>query len=116
MIRIAGALGQLDGLLDWEDLPPARHEAVIERWPCPNTWVVPATTRVPRWIQLNEPIYNIASPRFALAAAEHGKLRVVLTPNDLGTVDFEQACLEPTAGGVVLHRPEGDMPFERVRD
>jgi hypothetical protein len=80
-------------------------------------WTLPEDeARVPRWVQLNEPIFNIASPRFALDAADHGKLRVVLTPNDLGTVDFEQACLEATAVGVVLHRKEGDMPFKRVAD
>ena len=80
-------------------------------------WTLPAEeTRVPRWIQLNESIYDIASPRFTLDARDHGKLRAVLTPNDIGTVDFEQACLEPTADGVVLHRKEGDMPFERIGD
>jgi hypothetical protein len=76
----------------------------------------PDEARVPRWIQLHEPIYDIASPRFALDSMDHGKLRVVLTPNDVGTVDFEQACLEATADGVVLHRREGDMPFKRAGD
>jgi hypothetical protein len=80
-------------------------------------WTLPEDeTRVPRWIQLNEPIYDIASPRFELEAADHGKLRIMLTPNDVGTVDFEQACLERTGDGVLLHRPEGDMTFKRMRD
>lgn len=50
LILIAGALAQLDGLFDWDALPGDRRAAVIESWPGPNTWVVPATARVPRWI------------------------------------------------------------------
>jgi len=73
----------------------------------------PDESRAPRWIELHEPIYDISAPRFTLASADHGKLRVLLTPNDVGTVDFEQACLDPTPEGVVLHRREGDMPFKR---
>lgn len=50
LILIAGALVQLDGLLDWDALPAARRDAVITSWPGPHTWIVPATDRVPRWI------------------------------------------------------------------
>lgn len=50
MILIAGSLDQLDGLLDWQALPPPRREAVLATWPGPNTWIVPTTARVPRWI------------------------------------------------------------------
>ncbi|MGV8940523.1 MAG: Sua5/YciO/YrdC/YwlC family protein [Lysobacter sp.] len=47
VILIAGSLVQLDGLLDWEALPGDRREAVLASWPGPNTWVIPATSRVP---------------------------------------------------------------------
>ncbi len=50
LILVASALAQLDGLVDWEALPPARCNAVFDSWPGPSTWVVPATARVPRWI------------------------------------------------------------------
>ena len=50
LILIAGALEQLDGLLDWDLLPTDRREAVYASWPGPHTWVVPATARVPTWI------------------------------------------------------------------
>ena len=50
LILIAGALPQLDGLLDWDALPGARRAAVFASWPGPSTWIVPATPRVPRWI------------------------------------------------------------------
>ncbi|HUH90912.1 MAG TPA: Sua5/YciO/YrdC/YwlC family protein [Lysobacter sp.] len=47
LILIAGSLAQLDDLLDWEALPPSRRDAVLASWPGPNTWVIPATSRVP---------------------------------------------------------------------
>ncbi|NUS39170.1 MAG: tRNA threonylcarbamoyladenosine biosynthesis protein RimN [Lysobacter sp.] len=50
LILVAGALGQFDGLLDWERLPNDRREAVYASWPGPHTWIVPATGRVPHWI------------------------------------------------------------------
>lgn len=50
VILIAGARAQLDGLLDWDALTAAQREAVFASWPGPNTWIVPTTPRVPRWI------------------------------------------------------------------
>ena len=50
MILIAGNAAQLDGLLDFDALSAPQRAAVLETWPGPHTWVVPATARVPRWI------------------------------------------------------------------
>ena len=50
LILVAGALEQLDGLLDWDTLPTDRREAVFASWPGPHTWIVSATARVPAWI------------------------------------------------------------------
>lgn len=50
LILIAAARAQLDGLLDWDAVPAVRREEIDASWPGPNTWVVPATARVPRWI------------------------------------------------------------------
>lgn len=50
LILIAAALGQFEGLLDWEALPADRRDAVLASWPGPNTWIVPTTARVPRWV------------------------------------------------------------------
>lgn len=50
LILVAGAVAQLDGLVDWDALPEARRSAVRASWPGPHTWIVPATPRVPRWI------------------------------------------------------------------
>lgn len=50
LILIAGERAQLDGLLEWNALPAERLGAVNASWPGPNTWIVPATAHVPRWI------------------------------------------------------------------
>ncbi|GAB3102475.1 Sua5/YciO/YrdC/YwlC family protein [Lysobacter terrae] len=50
LILIAARRAQFDGLLDWSALPPDRLAAVADSWPGANTWIVPATARVPRWI------------------------------------------------------------------
>ena len=50
LILIAGALAHLDGLLDWDAVPVEHRDNVLASWPGPNTWIVPATPRVPRWI------------------------------------------------------------------
>ena len=50
LILVAARRVQFDGLLDWSALPPERVAAVDASWPGPNTWIVPATARVPRWI------------------------------------------------------------------
>jgi len=78
-------------------------------------WTMPDDDkRVPRWIEVREPIYGITAPRFVLTDADGGKLRVIIVPNDIGVVDFDGACVEKTGRGVTLHRSEGDMRFVRL--
>lgn len=50
LILIAASRSQLEGLVDWNALPDERRDAVLRTWPGPNTWIMPATARVPRWI------------------------------------------------------------------
>lgn len=50
LILIAAQRAQFDGLLDWDALPDERRAVVEASWPGPNTWIVPATSRVPPWI------------------------------------------------------------------
>jgi hypothetical protein len=65
--------------------------------------------RIPRWIELTEPIHRVLLARTAFPSG--GKFRAVLVPNDIGTVDFRYACLERKEARFVLHRSEGDMRF-----
>jgi L-threonylcarbamoyladenylate synthase len=50
LILVAGSVEQFDGLADWAALPVQRAAEVRASWPGPNTWIIPATQRVPRWI------------------------------------------------------------------
>lgn len=78
-------------------------------------WTMPeGDTRIPRWIEVHEPIYGITAPRFELTEGDGGKLRVIIVANDIGVVDFEGACAEKTESGLTLHRAEGDMRFRRL--
>ena len=50
LILVAAEASQFDGLAEWNALPPGRFDEIAASWPGPNTWIVPATARVPRWI------------------------------------------------------------------
>lgn len=72
--------------------------------------------RIPRWIEVREPIYDVTAPRYELAAADDGKLHVTLIPNDIGVVAFDGACLAAGEDGrTILHRAEGDMRFRKLQ-
>lgn len=78
-------------------------------------WTMPEDDkRIPRWVKVREPIYGVTAPRFVLAEADGGRLRVIIVPNDIGAVNFESACAEKTERGLTLHRAEGDMRFVRL--
>ncbi|MBB6123758.1 hypothetical protein [Sphingobium subterraneum] len=80
-------------------------------------WSMPeGDARLPRWVELSVPMHQLASARIAFETADRGMMHVVLTPNDLGVVDFEAACLEAKEDSVILHRREGDMRFRRGED
>ena len=89
--------------------------APIESYTQYDGWTMPEDDpRVPRWVEVREPIYGITAPRFDLTETDGGKLHVIIEPNDIGVVDFEGSCLEKTERGVILHRAEGDMRFVRT--
>lgn len=50
LLLVAADVGQLKGLVDWDMLPATRRDPVLASWPGASTWVLPATSRVPRWI------------------------------------------------------------------
>ena len=79
-------------------------------------WTMPADDRrIPRWIELREPIYNVTAPRFELAEGDNGTLHVRLTPNDMGIVAYDgSACLRERAEDFTLDRPDGQIRLRRV--
>lgn len=69
--------------------------------------------RVPRHIQLHEPIHGVTSDRFAIPPGGRA-LRFTFTPNDLGVVDFQGTALEVEGDRLILHHRFGDRPYVRV--
>jgi hypothetical protein len=66
------------------------------------------------WVELVEPIYGVVSPRFTIDPPAAGALVFVLTPNDIDTVDFQNAQLERWTDDFVLHR--GGRALRMIRE
>ncbi|WP_432767698.1 MAG: hypothetical protein HEQ22_09640 [Sphingopyxis sp.] len=99
----------VDFVIGFDRGDPAEGYTQVDGWTMPD-----GDRRIPRWVELREPIYAITAPRFDLAATDDGKLRAIIVPNGIGVVDFDGACAEPTDRGLTLHRSEGDMRFVRL--
>jgi hypothetical protein len=63
-------------------------------------------------IQLSEPIHGLVSPVFDVPA-DAREFTFVLTPNDLGRADFDNAPVERSADGLRLHWRGGVLRFVR---
>ena len=50
MILVAADVAQLDGWVRLDALPEDRQQAVLASWPGPNTWILPAGPKAPRWV------------------------------------------------------------------
>lgn len=124
MILIAGAFDQFDGLLDWDALPAARREAVLDSWPGPNTWIVPATVRVPRWItgaHQGVAVRVSAHPEVIALCAAFGGPLVSTSANFTGQPPaFRRNALDPalltTIDGVMAGETGGLAAPTAIRD
>ena len=99
----------VDFVIGFDSGDPAEDYTQVYGWTMPED-----DKRIPRWIDVREPIHGITAPRFELTEADGGKLRVIIVPNDIGVVNFDGACAERTERGITLHRAEGDMRFGRL--
>ncbi|HWW56079.1 MAG TPA: hypothetical protein VN047_04225 [Sphingopyxis sp.] len=99
----------VDFVVGFDSGDPAEDYTQVYGWTMPED-----DKRIPRWIEVREPIHGITAPRFELTEADGGKLRVIIVPNDIGVVNFDGACAERTERGITLHRAEGDMRFGRL--
>ncbi|MGR7922700.1 tRNA threonylcarbamoyladenosine biosynthesis protein RimN [Zobellella denitrificans] len=51
LVLIAADFSQLRPYLDLAALPPGRLEVILDSWPGPYTWVIPARPEVPLWLR-----------------------------------------------------------------
>ena len=76
----------------------------------------PQEKRTPRWIELTVPIFGLRSNRFPIDLAKGNRLTFILTPNDLGTVDFEDVQIDIEPRRLIVHRGDALIRYEASDD
>ncbi len=99
----------IDFVIGFDSGEPAAGYTQYYGWSLPDD-----DQRIPRWVEVGEPMYRLAVRRFDFAESDGGRLRITIVPNDMGIVDFDGTCAEKSEEGAVLHRAEGDMRFVRL--
>lgn len=74
----------------------------------------PAEQRRARWIELLEPVYDIALPRTAIPEGATD-LRFTLIPNDMKIADFADSEAEFDGERLTLHSRNGDIRYVRIK-
>ena len=72
--------------------------------------------RIPRWIELSVPIYKLRSPRFPIDLSTGNEVTFILTPNDLGTIDFTGMQIDIQPHRLIMHRDGALITFEAIGD
>lgn len=70
--------------------------------------------RTPRWVEFGVPIHGLRSQRFPIDLARGNAFTFVLTPNDIGEVDFTGMRIDVVPGRIVVHRGDTPLTFEAV--
>lgn len=68
--------------------------------------------RTPRWIEFSLPIYNLQSLRFQIDLTKGNELAYILTPNDLGTIDFTDVQIDIQPNRLIMHRAGALITYE----
>ncbi|MGA9581253.1 MAG: hypothetical protein WBR13_04710 [Allosphingosinicella sp.] len=89
----------------------------VEDYTQEDGWVLPTDEkRTPRWIELELPMHDIASPRFPIDLAAGNRLAFTLVPNDLGIFDFTGVRVEVKGKALIVHRGGARLRYEPVRE
>lgn len=87
----------------------------VESYTQEDGWSLPAgERRTPAWVELSVPMHGLASPRFAVDPASANRLTFVLTPKDLGIVDFKELRLDLKPGRLLMQRGVATLRYERI--
>jgi len=86
----------------------------VEDYTQEDGWNLPSDEkRLPRWIELAVPMHGLASPRFPLRTDSANDITFVLTPNDLGVLDFSGIEVEFDRDRLLVHRGGGTLTYRR---
>jgi hypothetical protein len=64
----------------------------------------PEETRAPRWVELGLDMYGVPYKRFPIDLSKGNSLAFTLTPNGLGTMEFDDVEVEAEPGALVFRR------------
>lgn len=107
VILIAGALAQLDGLVDWAALTDAQRANVQATWPGPHTWTVPALPPMPRWITGTHDSVAVRVSSHPVVAALCGAFGGPLVSTSANLAGFDPARTADALDAALLARIDG---------
>jgi len=106
-----GGIAGVDLRIGFDEGPP------VETYTQEDGWTLAADEkRVPRWIELQVPMHDFASPRFPIDLAAGNALAFTLVPNDLGVFDFTGVRVETARKALIVHRGGARLRYEAVRE
>lgn len=74
----------------------------------------PEERRKPSWVELSLHMFGLPPTRFPIDVERANALTFLLTPNDLGTFDFQDMPADFEPGRLVLRRGQSRMVYLRV--
>jgi len=99
----------VDFSIECDSGPPLTdYIASDEGWSLP-----PEETRRPVAVTLALPMFHLVSQRFPIDPAQANELTFVLTPHDMGRIDFQDLPVDVERGRLVVHREGGLMNYVR---
>jgi hypothetical protein len=75
----------------------------------------PIEKRVPKWVEFEVAIYQFRSPRFPIDVGKGNVLTYLLTPNDIGTIDFGAMQIDIEPARLVVHRGTGVLNYDATK-
>ena len=76
----------------------------------------PAESRIPVSVQFAVPMHGLVSPDFTLDGGRAKRFVFVLTPNDLGRIDFDGEPLDLAGDRLVMRRFGRELRFQRLAE
>jgi hypothetical protein len=99
----------VDFRIEFDSGPPlSDYIGSDEGWSLP-----PEEKRRPVAVTLALPMYDLVSPRFPIDSGQANELTFVLTPHDMGRIDFQDLPVDVEPGRLVVHRGGGLMSYVR---
>jgi hypothetical protein len=88
----------------------------VEDYTQEDGWALSADERrIPVWVELSLHMFGLPATRFPIDVGRANSLTFLLTPNDLGTFDFQDMRADLAPGRLVLQRGEARLVYLRVR-